>query len=262
MTMPSKPLNTGASSTGSQAGQRYHDTFWDQHRSTRFPMGRPFWGSREFAANKGQPDGFHTEMVPGEYVASLVDPLSQKPVQTPEDRLASFASVWTAPWLPVQNGGRTSFLDFNYPQKRLRWRYDRIIVEYNQRQQEYYRAAAKLCAQNGWPEVVFGEIPRYGVTAIIGDVPPSQRIPVAAQAGDPWLLGFTDEINVELARLLNLNAQGVSFQTMTQPLSTVETVLNADQSTIKALMDRIAAMEAEREAEKAEKVKKSTRVAA
>ena len=192
--MPTKPTihRGGALVIGSQADTRYIDTYFDGHVWTRgprqFPNGRPWTGYREFSAEKGRPDGFVTaELSYGEYIEN--------------DRDATFASVWSAPWVP-----ESRYFEFDHQKKRIRLRYDKVISDLSTAQRTYYSAAAKISNQNGWKETDFGQLPRFQITAIIGDPPPSARIPQAAQAGDPWLLGFDDEANPELARLLGVSS--------------------------------------------------------
>lgn len=184
--MPTKPT-VKITSTADQASQRYLDTFTDQHRSARFPDGRPWWGWREFAANKGDQDGFvGGDMVPG-------------------DHLEPNANNWTAPFYP-----EAQFFEFNYPRRRITLRYDKMLAHDKAAYDAYYNAVAKICYQNNWPETRYGSMPRHAITAIIGEPPRSPKIAQAAMAGDRWLLGASEEVNEELARLLGLSRQGFS----------------------------------------------------
>lgn len=193
--MPTKPTlhrAGGALVIGSQADTRYLDTYFDGHIWTRggrlFPNGRPWTGYREFSAEKGRPDGFVTaELMRGEHVEN--------------DREATLASAWDAPWAP-----ESRYFEFDHQRKRIKLRYDKVIGDLTFAQNTYYKAAAKISNQNGWQETGFGQLPRFQITALIGDPPQSPRIPQAAQAGDPWLLGFDDEANPELARLLGVSS--------------------------------------------------------
>ena len=71
----------------------------------------------------------------------------------------------------------------------------------------YYEAAAKLGAGKE-VAVEYGVIPPYAITGVIGS-PHSYirniKLAQSALAGDPWLLGFIDEPNGELAKLLGYN---------------------------------------------------------
>lgn len=192
--MPTKPTTArgGALVIGSQADTRYIDTYFDGHIWTRgkrqFPNGRPWTGFREFSAEKGRPDGFVTaELSPGEHFEN--------------DREATFASVWQAPWTP-----ESRYFEFDHQKKRIKLRYDKVIGDLSVAQRTYYTAAAKISNQNGWKETEFGQLPRFQITSLIGDPSLSPRIPQAAQAGDPWLLGFDEEANPELARLLGISS--------------------------------------------------------
>lgn len=184
--MPSKPTTAFAPSLASQKDRRYLDTFYDQHKSARFPNGRPWWGDREFAANQGDKDGFcGGDLLPGDHN----DP---------------HGSGWNAPWIP-----EFKFFEFNYLRGRITIRYDKVIAHDRAAQDRYFQEAAKLSAANGWGAVEYGRTPTYQVTSIIGPPPRSPNIAQAAQAGDRWLLGDTDEVNEELAVMLGLSRQGL-----------------------------------------------------
>lgn len=195
--MPTKPT-TGVMSVGSQRDSRYIDTFYDQHKfSPKFADGRPFHGYREFAANKPDRDGFIGGM------------LSQgRHAEPGEDPKAAWATVWSAPWLPEY---KPTYWDFNYQRNRITLRYDRVIADDKAGQDKYFQAAAKLSGANGWGPVTYGVVPSYQVTAVIGDPPRSPKIAQAALAGDPWLLGFSEEVNEELALLLGLTQEGLQL---------------------------------------------------
>lgn len=193
--MASKP-STSVTSIGSQRDNRYVDTFTDQHKSHRFPNGRPWWGWREFAANKGDRDAFCTPLTPGDHT----DPMG---------------SNWTAPWLPEQNGGVRTFYEFNYLRNRITIRYDVIKGHDAQAEAVYYQAAAKLAYDMNSEAPAVGTMPKHGIRAIIGDPPRSPKVATAAMAGDPWLLGQSDEVNVELARLLGINGHGLTLEPQT-----------------------------------------------
>src|SRR5215471_17028969 len=91
MTAPTKPV-VGVTTVGSQKDRRYLDTFYDQHRSTRFPNGRPWWGYREIAANRDMNpnlrDGFcGGELMPGRHP------------DEGESRESAWRDLWSAPWV-------------------------------------------------------------------------------------------------------------------------------------------------------------------
>lgn len=231
--VPSKPKTNGAAGVGSQKDRRFTDTFFDNHRHPRFPNGRPFTGQREFTSGTDRESvtaGFiSTDLQRGQYFHENIDfP------QTQEERLASLASAWDCPWLP--SGGK-KFMQFNYRNKRITWDYVKGETEERQALDRYYRAAAKVAGANGWGEIKFGVMPSYQVTSILGE--PTKFLPIwqAARAGDPWLLGFVDEPNEQLAAILGVDVQyvggytgdsayvGVQRPAAPQPLLTPEKVL-------------------------------------
>lgn len=245
--MPLKPSSQGAAPLGSQAGQRYFATVYDQHKSARFPNGRPWWGSRELAANKGQLDGFCTTLSCGEFVFSLTDDRGF-PVQSEEDRLASLASAWSAPWLPPQNGGKRSYYEINYRLMRVQLRYDILLRDLTDARLRYYEAANKIALEKGWPEVEIGSVPRFAIRVSIGDLKPEEdpRLPQAAQAGDPWLLGASQEVNEELAQVLGLSRRGlVRPVAAPAPVATPDQVLTMTPQQVQQMIaDAIATHEA------------------
>lgn len=215
--MATKPIIAPDGTGSSQASNRYVDTFYDQHKwGSRFPNGRPWWGYREYAANRGDKDAFCCSPTPGDHN----DPMG---------------SNWHAPWDP-----ETRFFEYNYLRNTIRIRYDYMIAEREQMARTYYAAVAKLCAANGWPEVPFGAMPRQNICFVVGEPPESSKIPRAAQAGDPWLLGFVEEPNEQLAKLLGFSATtGMKIET-TEPV--VEAKLTPDQVLAVSEPDKLAAL--------------------
>lgn len=232
--MPSKPT-VGVSTVGSQKDSRYLDTFYDQHKSPKFPEGRPWHGYREFAANKPDKDGFvGGELTPGRHAEDM------------EDRKAAWETAWVAPWVPEYK-----YFEFNYARSKITIRYDRVFGDDKTAQDNYYRAAAKLSGANGWGPVQYGIMPNYQVTALIGDPPRSPKIAQAAQAGDPWLLGSSDEVNEELAQLIGLTQEGLVLVDETkEPPFKPEQIIAADALDIpKMIAEAVAlALKSEREA--------------
>jgi hypothetical protein len=209
---PQKPEAPSIRGASSQRDKRYIDTFYDQHKHpTKAPEGRPWHGYREFAANQGDRDGFCTELSTGRHVAEGENPA------------AAWATVWHAPWYPEQT---PKFFEFNYLRNTLTIRYDAIQGHDRQGYDRHYEAAMKIAAENSWPEVEYGGVLRRGIEAIIGRWPRDPRIAQAAQAGDPWLLGFSSEVNTELAKLLGMSRHGISLRVEREPLVSADAVLS------------------------------------
>jgi len=218
--MPSKPnvAHSGASVLPSGADNKYLATFRDQHAlssKSKFAEGRPWWGWREFAANRGHVDGFNSTLWPGDHEIGI-------------------GSEWDAPWMPDP-----IWFSFDYRKNRIRIQYDRIITHYGQKAEEYYRLVNRACAKNGWASVQRGEMPRDSITDVYGDPPMSTRIFQAAQASHPWILGFTDEPDEELARLMGLTIPGAGIYNAPRKdgLISVEEASKLDEN---ALDERIA----------------------
>jgi hypothetical protein len=197
---PSKPTNHGAAQTGSQRNRRWTETFYDIHRhSGRFPMGRPRTGEREMRSGteeRSENAGFiTTDLQCGAYFCESLDG-----IQTQQERMDSLASAWEAPWLPI-----AKYNKFNYRTKRISYQYDRMIADQREGLARYFDAAAKMAGENDVIDPDFpGKVPNR-IRLILGSpylYLNEIKLAQAAQAGDPWLLGFVDEPNVELAKIL------------------------------------------------------------
>jgi hypothetical protein len=157
----------------SQDKQRGLALFYDQHRSTKFPDGRPWWCYTERPAN-------------GAAIPMPVGDLQPH--------------GWNAPWFPeakymVMSMGTLA-------SNKFRIAYERMVTDYRQAWDEYYQRAATEAAVLNLPIPDYGDVLTWKLRAVVGQPPRSPKIPEAALAGDIWLLGFTEEPNEYLARLL------------------------------------------------------------
>lgn len=201
---PSKPEVFGAAVGRNQKDRRYHDTFWDEYKTSasgRFPRGRPWTGPREIAANAdilqdGRPlgHGFCGGLQQGEYIETDGGMV---------DRAATFASVWFAPWVPIEK-----YFKFNLNRRTISFDMPRMIREENDGLIRYYRAASKLGIQLG-KIVEPGVIPHPQIVVELGEPSRMVKVAEAAMARDPWLLGFIDEPNPQLAEILGYNGSGI-----------------------------------------------------
>lgn len=157
----------------SQDKQRGLALFFDQHRSDKWPDGRPWWGYTERPAN-----GASTPMPVGE-----LQPHG-----------------WQAPWYPESKYMNMSMGTLS--SNRFRIAYERMVTDYRQAWDEYYQRAATEAAALNLPIPDYGEPLTWKLRAIVGNPPKSPKIPEAALGGDRWLLGFIDEPNEQLERLL------------------------------------------------------------
>ena len=181
--MPTKPT-VSVTSVQDQASQRYLDTFHDQHKTRRFPIGRPWWGYREYAANRASENGF--------VGADLNRGSHEDPTQT-----------WNAPLIP-----EARFFDFNYRRSMIVIRYDQMLAHDTGYYNAYYEAANRLAMEKSWAALDLGALPPYPIRAVLGDPPRSPKIAQAFMAGDRWLIGDSEEVNEELAHLLGFNKMG------------------------------------------------------
>lgn len=201
---PSKPLERGAATTGSQRDRRWHDTFFDPYKHARFPNGRPFNGEREFKSGTSEESvnaGFlQSDLQCGEYFC-------ENPAmgQTPEERAMTLASVWVAPWLPL-----AKYTRFNYRQKRLTFAYDTMIADERAGLARFWEAAAKAAGESDIIDPNRPDAVPFRIRTLLGSPRAYMnkiRLAQAAQAGDPWLMGAVEPPNEELAKILGLDVQ-------------------------------------------------------
>lgn len=183
--MATKPT-TQVRSSNSQRDQRWAETVYDQHKSARFPRGRPWWGWLEYPADKAQSAGFLGALQPGDHN----DPIG---------------SSWSAPWYPEQTIAHERVGTYRLDIKRLTitWLYAAIAADDRQAMENYYLAAAEIAYAKGWPAPAFGEPISYQIRQILKRPPRSPKIAEAALAGDRWILGDSEQVNEQLKALLD-----------------------------------------------------------
>jgi hypothetical protein len=220
--MPSK-VYSAPTEGWSQAKQRSYAVFYDQHKCAKFPQGRPWWAVVERPA-----EGAAMPMPVGEL--------------QPQD--------WNAPWLPdakyitASLGKATPGATMQ--EHKFRIDYSAMITDRKTAMREYYDRAVLEAIGQGWQAPNYGDPIPYRLRAIVGTPPLSPKIPEAALAEDPWILGFSTVENETLARLLQLG-------------SGTEDILTAAQS--EKRVDDVAALQAQvaellqRDAERESKVK-------
>lgn len=179
--MPSPTRISQPAEGWNQNKQRSYALWYDQHKCDRFPEGRPWWSVVERPA-----DGAAMAMPVGE-----VQPVG-----------------WSAPWFPPPNSitrsiGRAKPGQTMY-EHRFVIDYGALAADDANNMREYYRKAAQAAVQLKEPIPQYGHDISWGLAQIIGAPPRSPKIAEAAMAGDEWLLGFSDEINKPLARLLDM----------------------------------------------------------
>jgi len=182
--MPSPTRISSPAEGWNQNKQRAYAFWYDQHKSPQFPDGRPWWSVVERAA-----DGAAMPMPVGE-----VQPAG-----------------WVAPWFPpphllTRSIGRAKPGSSMY-EHRFIIDYGSLAADDSNSMREYYRRAAQAAAQLKEPIPQYGQDISWGLAQIIGTPPRSPKIAEAALAGDEWLLGFSDEINKPLARLLDMGGE-------------------------------------------------------
>ena len=216
--MPSKP-QVRVQTTNTQRDSRWLVTVYDQHKSPRFQRGRPFYGYVELPAERRADPSFVQEFMPGDHE----DPLG---------------SVWSAPWLPDQltqsdGTGNRSYYRLDMKTFRLTWNYAGIIADDTRVMEAYYEVAARMCYEKGWTAPDFGAPIPYQLRAAIGPPTRSPKIAQAALAGDPWILGHSETVNVDLQQLLkgirpdSLSASVLRSADVLAPQANIEEIVKA-----------------------------------
>lgn len=170
----------------SQADQRGYAVFYDQHKSARFPNGRPWWAVVERPAEG----------------AAMPMPVGELQPQS-----------WSAPWFPDQKyitaaiGKATPGATMYEHQFKID--YVSMVQDRRRAMKEYYDRAVLEAIGQGWSAPDFGDPIPFRLRAIIGVPPQSPKIPEAALAEDPWILGFSSVENEVLARLLELGHEDI-----------------------------------------------------
>lgn len=215
--MPTKPTYE-IQTANTQAKTRKLVTLYDQHKSPRFPAGRPWWGYAEMPAERGAPWGMVGSLQPGNH-------------------LNPFGDAWEAPWLPDDK-----WMQPNVETGRLTINYMGMVIEYKAATEKYYEKCAEVAHENKWIAPEFGGYVDHRFRGVVGKyLPQSPLIPQAAMAGDPWLLGFTTEINERLAKALRETTYGASvpFGAVAPPVQ--ETPVQQDEA-VTLTPDELSAM--------------------
>lgn len=169
-------VSDNISTNASQKDDRDLATVHDQHKCARFPEGRPWWGYVETPANPKDAPNFCTPLQPGD---------SEDP----------YNSVWDAPWLPA-----AKYMKVDARKGRVTIEYGANINDYERHRKEYYDACVETAYEKGWPAPEYGGPVDHKYIAIHGPVPPNPKIPRAALAGDPYVLGFSAQCDDDTLR--------------------------------------------------------------
>jgi hypothetical protein len=204
----------------SQADQRNVAIFRDQHKCAQFPEGRPWWANVERAA-----EGAAMPMPVGELM-----PLG-----------------WDAPWFPDAKYINASIgratPGATLQEHKFRIDYAAMIADCKRAMREYYDNAITEAIGQGWQAPDYGAPIPYRLRAIVGKGPPlSPKVPEAALAEDPWILGFSKAENETLARLLQHGLAEVDTAEQSEvkvdKFAEMEAKMAAQAAQIQALLDR------------------------
>jgi len=229
-------------SVASQADRRKLATFFDQHKSARFPNGRPWWGYVEMPSEPGYDYGPIGTWTPGNHE---------------DGERRDWSSVWDAPWMPD-----AKWMRFDYERRRMTIMYGPMMSEYQQANEDYYAKAALIAVEKGWEAPEPGKAVSFRFRAVLGPPPQSPLIPQAAMAGDPWLLGFQQEPNEQLERILKATRYGGSGISQEHETSEAPKLLSLSQDDVDAkiaagIKAALEAMEAERKQKKVDSMAKA-----
>lgn len=162
--------------------------FLDQHRNAAagFPDGRAWWGFVERAANGADMPGLVGEL---------------QPVCADSMIRGKYYKGWIAPWYPDSKYiNRTiGLMDGNH----FDIDYQSMELDYKKAEEDYYQYAITAALAHELPVPTIGGLVDYRLRAIVGRPPKSPRIPQAAKTGHQWLLGFSQEKDELLERLIS-----------------------------------------------------------
>ena len=183
--MSNARIQTPAEGWNQQSG-RAVGLFFDQHKSAVYPYGRPWWAWTETPADPTHARGCVGEVSPVNADMKLPD--------------GTIVKGWSAPWVPEQKYivMALSLLSGN----RFKIDYSRQITDYRAANERYYRLAASTAGAKNWQAPkMYGPV-EFQLRAIVGDAPKSPKVPEAALAEDPWLLGFSTQENEKVGAIL------------------------------------------------------------
>lgn len=162
--------------------------FLDQHRNAAagFPDGRPWWGYVERAANGADMPGLVGELQP-----VTVDSMIR----------GRMYKGWIAPWYPDAKyiNETIGLADGNH----FEINYAKMESEWRASEEEFYQRAITAALAHDLPVPTLGGKLDYRVRAIVGRPPKSARLAQAAKTGHQWILGFSQEPDELLQRLVN-----------------------------------------------------------
>ena len=181
--------------------------FLDQHRNAAagHPDGRGWWGFVERAANGADMPGLVGEL---------------QPICADSMIRGKFYKGWLAPWYPDSKYiNRTiGLMDGNH----FEIDYASMEIDYRAAEEAYYQFAITAALAHELPVPTIGGLVDYRVRAIAGKPPRSPRIAQGAKVGHQWLLGFSDEKDELLERLISAASGHFEIPTPDQMRSTAD----------------------------------------
>lgn len=118
----------------------------------------------------------------GRVFYATADGISQQPIG--ELQPVGFRPPWQPP-MRFAKWRRDGDLNF-------RWDYQSMADELSADVAAYYEQATKFALEHNLPVPDVGGVVDRRISAVFGPAPISPEIPMAADAGDPWLLGVAD----------------------------------------------------------------------
>ncbi len=209
MPMPVTPTsNTQSARRQLHASMGQAPPFYDQFKNPRWPEGRPFWCYTEIMANGVTPPMPCTPLVPDGW-ASPID-------------------------LPARyiDYSRSAYGHFE-------WRVDAMYDHDKEEYERYYVAAAVLATEKNQGVVTLGGPVPFVVRALLGPPTRSPKIAQAFLAANPWILGFTQEPDEELLRIMarSRDTLGMPAESYAKP----DDVLSAPPAQLKEMVDAAVA---------------------
>jgi hypothetical protein len=203
-----------------QNKQRSVAIFFDNHKHKNYPNGRGYWC---YVENPADPS--HQKRSVGELIPITADMVLED---------GTVVKGWSAPWVPEQKYFAMAMSMING--NTFRWNYVRMIADYKEASDRYYRRCAQEAAARNWPAPkLYGDV-SFQLRAVCGERPKSPKVPEAAQAEDPWLLGFDQRPNEKIKKILEdergsfgVTLEEAGIDEVTTPAQTVTNGLTQEE---------------------------------
>lgn len=177
-----------------QSAHRGVAVWFDQHRNAAY---RNAAGERLF--ENGRPYHSIVELKTKMPVGPVMPFGWEAPVEVPQQYIIKAIGKVTG--LPASAGPILTTVVTD----RIRIDYERMRADDEAACRAHWNEAVQKASQMGWEPPQYRKPMDPRLIALVGPAPRDPRIAQAFISGNPWALGFTDEVDVALQRLIALN---------------------------------------------------------